>query len=86
MVNKGKAKGLNALFQIQGVGNESGTQKIVRISELEPRRDQPRRNFDQNALEQLADSIKSNGVLQPLLVTKQQNGFYTRMLSLQTKG
>lgn len=78
MVNKGKAKGLNALFQIQGAkSQENDTQKTLRISELEPRKDQPRRVFDENALEQLADSIKSNGVLQPILVTKQSNGFYS---------
>lgn len=78
MVNKGKAKGLNALFQIQGVkSQEEQSPKTLRISELEPRKDQPRRVFDENALAQLADSIKSNGVLQPILVVKQENGFYS---------
>jgi len=78
MVNKGKAKGLNALFQIQGAkSTETETQKTLRLSELEPRKDQPRRVFDENALEQLADSIRSNGVLQPILVAKQDNGFYS---------
>ena len=78
MVNKGKAKGLNALFQIQGAkSQENETPKTLRISELEPRKDQPRRIFDENALMQLADSIKSNGVLQPILVAKQSNGFYS---------
>ncbi len=77
MVNKGKAKGLNALFQIQGAKSQNETSKILRISELEPRKDQPRRVFDENALMQLADSIKSNGVLQPILVAKQPNGFYS---------
>ena len=78
MVNKGKAKGLNALFQIQGAKSQEGDSlKTLRISELEPRKDQPRRIFDQTALEQLAESIKSNGVLQPILVAKQDNGFYS---------
>lgn len=87
MVNKGQARGLDALFKIQGIntganntnsasqGND--TPKTLRLSELEPRKDQPRRNFDENALNQLADSIRSNGVLQPILVAKQQNGFYS---------
>ncbi len=51
--------------------------KTLRISELEPRKNQPRRVFDENSLNQLADSIKANGVLQPILVTKQNNGFYS---------
>ncbi len=78
MVNKGKAKGLNALFQIQGSKlQDNELPKTLRISELEPRKDQPRRKFDETALEQLADSIRSNGVLQPILVAKQNNGFYS---------
>lgn len=78
MVNKGQARGLDALFKIQGAKpQENESPKTLRISELEPRKDQPRRNFDENALTQLAESIRSNGVLQPILVTKQQNGFYS---------
>ena len=78
MINKGQAKGLDALFKTQGEKKqESDTTKTLRISELEPRKDQPRRVFDTAALNQLADSIKSNGVLQPILVTKQPNGFYS---------
>ncbi len=78
MVNKGQARGLDALFKVQGAKpQENDTPKTLRISELEPRKDQPRRNFDENALNQLADSIRSNGVLQPILVSKQQNGFYS---------
>lgn len=78
MINKGQAKGLDALFKTQGIKKtESETVKTIRISELEPRKDQPRRIFDETALAQLADSIKSNGVLQPILVTKQPNGFYS---------
>lgn len=77
MINK-QPKGLDALFKTQGATKqENESQKMLRISELEPRKDQPRRNFDENALEQLAQSIKSNGVLQPILVTKQPNGFYS---------
>ena len=78
MINKGQARGLDALFKTQGAKKqESESVKTLRISELEPRKDQPRRNFDEAALAQLADSIKSNGVLQPILVTKQPNGFYS---------
>lgn len=78
MINKPQARGLDALFNTQGVKKqESDAPKTLRLSELEPRKDQPRRVFDENALNQLADSIKSNGVLQPIIVTKQPNGFYS---------
>ncbi len=78
MINRGQAKGLDALFKIQGQkSQESDSPKKLRISELEPRKNQPRRVFDENTLNQLADSIKTNGVLQPILVTKQNNGFYS---------
>ncbi len=78
MVNKGKAKGLDALFKTQGVKKqESDAPKTLRLSEIEPRKDQPRRIFDKEALEQLAESIKANGVIQPILVVKQSNGFYS---------
>ncbi len=78
MINRGQAKGLDALFKLQGPKTqEPDSPKTLRISELEPRKNQPRRVFDENSLNQLADSIKANGVLQPILVTKQENGFYS---------
>ncbi len=78
MINKGQAKGLEALFKTQGIKKqEPDSPKTLRISELEARKDQPRRVFDEEALNQLAESIKTNGVLQPILVTKQPNGFYS---------
>ena len=78
MINKGQARGLDALFKTQGIKKqENESQKTLRLSELEPRKDQPRRVFDKEALNQLAESIKSNGVIQPILVTKQPNGFYS---------
>jgi ParB family chromosome partitioning protein len=46
---------------------------MVRITEVEPNRDQPRKRFDEDALQELADSIKQFGVLQPLLVQKRQD-------------
>ena len=78
MINKGTAKGLDALFKSQGTKKqENDSPKTLKLTELEPRKDQPRRNFDIDALNQLADSIKSNGVLQPILCTKQNNGMYS---------
>jgi ParB family chromosome partitioning protein len=46
------------------------------INDIEPNRDQPRRVFDEKALEELAKSIKENGVLQPLLVRPMRDGSY----------
>ena len=43
---------------------------ILRLSEIEPNRTQPRRNFDEDALQELADSIKQYGVIQPIVVQK----------------
>ena len=72
-------KGLDALFgpapeeeQIQ----ENDTLKKLKITEVEPNRDQPRKNFDQEALEELAQSIGEYGLIQPILVTK-KDGYYS---------
>ena len=47
---------------------EEGQVKIVNIVKIEPNREQPRRNFDEEALEELAESIRQFGLLQPILV------------------
>ena len=47
---------------------EKGTGQTLRISDIEPRRDQPRKTFDRESLEVLADSIAAYGVLQPIIV------------------
>lgn len=48
---------------------------MLRISEVEPNRDQPRKKFDEDSLLELADSIRQFGILQPLLVQK-RDGYY----------
>ena len=45
-----------------------GPETIVKITKVEPNREQPRKNFDEDALQELADSIKQFGLLQPILV------------------
>ena len=45
-----------------------GSGKMIRLSDIEPRRDQPRKTFEKEALEALADSIAAHGVLQPIIV------------------
>ena len=62
----GLGKGLEAIF----IENDMEPQNSVKlkISEIEPNRDQPRTDFDEEALAELAESIAQHGVLQPILV------------------
>ena len=46
------------------------------LRQLEPNRNQPRTHFDEESLESLAESIRQHGLLQPILVRKQENGYY----------
>ena len=48
----------------------------IKIEEIEPNRMQPRKNFDEDALQELADSIRQFGVIQPLVVQKTENDIY----------
>ena len=64
----------NSKISILNVRKEDQSQKIVPIQSLVPGKFQPRKNFDQTELEELAESIRSNGVLQPILV-KDGNSF-----------
>ena len=50
----------------QNVNKES--EKSIKITMIEPNRDQPRKNFDEDTLQELADSIKQFGLIQPILV------------------
>ena len=70
----GLGKGLDALF----MDNSAAESSIVslRLSEIEPNKDQPRKTFSQESLNELADSIKEHGVLQPLLVRPLPTGGY----------
>jgi ParB family transcriptional regulator, chromosome partitioning protein len=68
MTKRGLGKGLDALFADNSADTTSGGVVTLKLNEIEPNRGQPRKNFDENALAQLADSIKQHGVLQPLLV------------------
>lgn len=72
----GLGKGLDALFgdvKIEETLQENDTLRNLKINEVEPNRDQPRKNFDQEALEGLAESIKTYGVIQPIVVTKKDD-------------
>lgn len=78
-VNKNKAlgKGLNALLPKESIpGNEGRTILELSINDINPNEFQPRKNFDDVRLRELADSIKENGVLQPIIVTKQDERYH----------
>lgn len=85
---KGLGKGLDSLIpdnkSIKSVtpdksaeakkeAEEKAGVQTMKINEVEPNRDQPRKNFDEDALLELSDSIKQFGVLQPLLVRKRKD-------------
>ncbi len=66
---KGLGRGLDSIFVDNAVEEETGSGvRTLRMAEIDPKADQPRRNFDAEALSQLADSIAANGILQPILV------------------
>lgn len=73
---KGLGKGLDALFFDNASTNESNAPETVSINEIEPNRNQPRKVFDETALQELADSIREHGLLQPLLVRPIPEGGY----------
>lgn len=72
--------GLDSLFEDNSVNAEENTSEesttMVKLSLIEPNKGQPRDRFDDEALSELADSIKENGVLQPILVRPLANGGY----------
>ena len=69
----GLGKGLDALFGPVEEVQENDVLKNLNINEVEPNRLQPRKNFNQEALEELAESIKKYGIIQPIVVTKQED-------------
>ena len=80
-VKKGLGKGLGALLDANSV-IETTTEtekdvKKIKITQIEPNKTQPRRDFDEEKIEELAESIKEYGLLQPIVVKLNKNGFYT---------
>lgn len=91
MVKKGLGKGLGAIFGEDVVKEseeeqakakaetaakkEKNNELMVKVALITPNKEQPRKNFDEEQLQELADSIKQYGVLQPLLV-KKEGSFY----------
>ena len=77
--NTGLGKGLGALLSTNIVEEEKMQEGEViqnlKVIEVEPNKEQPRRIFDEESIEELASSIKEYGVIQPIIVTK-QNDYY----------
>lgn len=76
-------QGLDALFErtesFKEKENENGQGEVrmIKTSLIEPRPDQPRKNFDREMLQALANSISEHGIIQPIIVTEGKNGYYS---------
>lgn len=70
----GLGKGLDALFEDNN-SESSGGVLTLRISEVEPNKKQPRHTFDEESIANLAESIRENGLIQPIVVRKTAMGY-----------
>ncbi len=80
MAKRGLGKGLDTLISAEAVKpvmkEETGqAETLVKITKVEPNREQPRKTFDEDTLQELADSIKQFGLLQPILVQDRKDYF-----------
>ncbi len=74
---KGLGIGLDALFAANEIEDDSASELLtLPISKVEPRQEQPRKYFDEEALQDLADSISQYGLIQPVVARKLDNGYY----------
>ena len=81
MAKKGLGRGLGALLDA-GAVVETTTEtekdvKKIKITQIEPNKAQPRTDFDEEKIEELADSIREYGLIQPIVVKLNKNGYYT---------
>lgn len=80
-VRKGLGKGLDSMIPEQIENNKKNNEEnvsretLININEIEPNKSQPRKNFDEMALNELADSIKQYGIIQPLILQKMNKGY-----------
>lgn len=76
-MGKGLGRGLGALLGDAALSDKPGSEVILLpLSQVEPGLRQPRKHFDQEALEELADSIRLHGILQPITVRRLESGYY----------
>ena len=71
----GLGRGLDSLFN-ENAADEGGV-LTLNINDIEPNRDQPRKDFDDDSVNELADSIKQHGLIQPIVVSPLSNGRYS---------
>ncbi len=77
--SSGLGRGIDSIFldnSLKDTPVASGGRTTVRVSQIDPKNDQPRKNFDEDALLSLSESIKTYGVLQPILVREMGFGRY----------
>lgn len=73
---KGLGKGLGALLTDENSSIDSESISEIKIIDIEPNSSQPRKDFDQERLAELSESIRQYGVLSPILVQESDNGYY----------
>ena len=78
MKNRGLGRGLDALLSNEGdnVSSKIEPTNVMPLSQLTPGKFQPRKNFNQDSLKELAESIKAQGIIQPILVRMTSNNQY----------
>jgi ParB family chromosome partitioning protein len=78
MKNRGLGRGLDALLSNDGdnVSSKIEPTNVMPLSQLTPGKFQPRKNFNQDSLKELAESIKAQGIIQPILVRMTSNNQY----------
>ena len=69
----GLGRGFYDIFNDNVLDGKKGAAEMLRVADIEPRRDQPRKTFSRESLEVLADSIASYGVLQPIIVRENED-------------
>jgi len=75
--NKGLGKGLGALLgDFEEESRENTPYKLLPIHKIEPNRNQPRQDFDEEELQALSESLTTHGILQPLTVRELDSGYY----------
>ncbi|NLM27740.1 MAG: ParB/RepB/Spo0J family partition protein [Clostridiaceae bacterium] len=74
-MRKGLGKGLGALLDSENILVGTSALSELKINEIVPNTSQPRKNFDQDKLKGLAESIQKHGVVQPIIVKKEPDGY-----------
>jgi len=75
-VSKGLGKGLGALLSVEGIPEQLKDSVVeLKITDINPNGEQPRKRFDEESLQELASSITENGVIQPIIVVKKGTGY-----------